>query len=598
MDNSLLASIRGFNKSALAEAETVDKSASAVAGRVLGDDSVTQPTPKKRAGDSGSASAAGGGAGSRAGGVGGVGGRHHPPPQFQPPQLQQPPQPQQPQEEKAVVVRKEKKKRKKSKRSGSRAGGRSGRRASRVEMRDLNDEEALQTMSDPTRVTALDIIHEQGVDALDKRPDPLMWLVFLLSMLAAADLSIMFPSLHRYVLDAGGTYWNYGAILTSYNAGQILGAPLFGYLSDHRHVKQVLLMCSSLLLTGNCVFLFNHESLSHMLIGRILAGLGSSCVIMAYSHITKATRPGEQRDSKITLFGWAVTSAQVIAPAVGILGVDMKGDTVLGVAMSRYTFPALVMASLFGMFMLVQLLHLVLTRRDEADPYTRYYNIESDDVDQGQLSFGSNRLMHRDSFTLLFIFFAIVFVYWTFVSAVFPFTRDEFEFSAGESYMMFLLFGAVVMLAFGVFKLFHAEMDDTKLVSVSLVLVALGSILCFPFGSTTAVWQIFVAGALINTGFCFASVLIPAMFGQMAGVQVENLGLRMSWFFATVSLARCFGPLLGAGMIEHDSHTLSLVALLQTATVLIVLLVSVFVPLSRAVHGKSSAATTLEQRLM
>jgi hypothetical protein len=52
---------------------------------------------------------------------------------------------------------------------------------------------------------------------------------------------------------------------------------------------------------------------------------------------------------------------------------------------------------------------------------------------------------------------------------------------------------------------------------------------------------VLVATALLGAGFTLASLQLTGVYARMMGARLEDLGTKMTWFFAVVCLARCLG---------------------------------------------------------
>ena len=141
---------------------------------------------------------------------------------------------------------------------------------------------------------------------------------FLSSALAAADQTMILPSLYAYLDEvADGTYLEYGTIVAAFNVGQLFGAPLFSLWSDKGYLMESLIVCTILSIAGNVLYVLADDSANLMAAGRLIAGFGASIIISAYGQITKLSRRGPTRDHRISLFGWITHTMSVLAPGLG-----------------------------------------------------------------------------------------------------------------------------------------------------------------------------------------------------------------------------------------------------------------------------------------
>jgi hypothetical protein len=57
--------------------------------------------------------------------------------------------------------------------------------------------------------------------------------------------------------------------------------------------------------------------------------------------------------------------------------------------------------------------------------------------------------------------------------------------------------------------------------------------------------QVLVATALLGAGFTLASLQLTGVYARLMGARLEDVGTKMTWFFAVVCLARCLGTVNG-----------------------------------------------------
>jgi DHA1 family tetracycline resistance protein-like MFS transporter len=134
----------------------------------------------------------------------------------------------------------------------------------------------------------------------------------VLAPLVSADHGI----LSAYSLEMRHTI--YGYVLGAFNCCFMLGAPIWGYLSDFWGRKKVLLFC----LMGTAlsfllyIFSFHFNSLRILLIGRMVGGLTSGCQGVAQAAIAERSI-GEQKAANIGLIAVGMTIGLVTGPLIG-----------------------------------------------------------------------------------------------------------------------------------------------------------------------------------------------------------------------------------------------------------------------------------------
>merc|ERR1712032_348963 len=68
------------------------------------------------------------------------------------------------------------------------------------------------------------------------------------------------------------------------------------------------------------------------------------------------------------------------------------------------------------------------------------------------------------------------------------------------------------------------------------------------------------ASFFICLGFGITTLQIPAMFVAITGQKMQNIGLRISWFFILSSLTRMCAPVFGFYMIDFQNGNISFLA--------------------------------------
>jgi MFS family permease len=440
-------------------------------------------------------------------------------------------------------------------------------------------------------VNDIEDVHSQRTAA--GRPAPLLTLVFVLAALSSADLSVIVPSLSAYVTSLGGGVVSYGLILAAFNVGEVLATPLWSYWVDRRSVLVMLTLCVSLSACGGLMYFLADHSLVLMGVGRLVAGFGAANTVVAYSTITRVSRPDGERQFRMSLFTWMTRTMQVVGPGIGLVGVHLTGDSVGDVRVNEYNFAILVLIVAYGAFLLVALFFVVAAIHNSSFERLPRSLATDSDVQAGRLDLESGSLVNGRSLVLLLVYFVLIAAYWSFAAAVFPFGHDRLHWHLSRSYYFFIFLGCVFLAAFALLKLLHRCLDDFPLLVAALALSLCGSLALLRFGTAIGTAQVAVSGGLLVTGLCFGSVIVPSLVAEMAGLQVERLGSRMSWFFAITSLARTAGPLYGALLIRYGHlETIAIVGACMAALALIVLLTS---SLRDSAHAGGPAAGAVDE---
>jgi len=183
--------------------------------------------------------------------------------------------------------------------------------------------------------------------------------------------------------------------------------------------------------------------------------------------------------------------------------------------------------------------------------------IRDSDVESGRVTFVSNPLKNRDAALLFVVYFIIICTFWTFLTAVIPFIQLPF---IGFSYSLTATYGYVAFLV-GVLTVTYAALQwinmrtvKTKLVSVSLTTLTIGSCLLLQlYDDELLEWQLYASGALIAMAYSIAVVIIPQIFTDLTGMQFEDVGWKVGFRFAVISLAAGIGPVLGSIVFRYGN---------------------------------------------
>lgn len=302
---------------------------------------------------------------------------------------------------------------------------------------------------------------------------------------------------------------------------------------------------------GNWLY-FSVKSDPFLLVAaRLLAGIGGANYWVGFAYLTSVSKRGLDRDSRIMAYNWITQVAQVVAPLVGLIGVSFSKYT-LDITFNSYKIPPFILAILFTLTLLLQLYHFLFLPRLDSD------YIYSMSIHDGSLyNYSGNSFLRRGTMVLLLMYFITLFSYWSVVAAIFPYSTQELGWSLSLAYAYFVVLGVIFAVAYALLKKLSNYIPDHKLLFVGQVSLGLGCIL-----SGTALTseisefarnvQVYISAIFIGVGFSFGSNLCPKIFAHATGVQSENLGLRMGYWYGVAAAARGAGPLIGA-FVEDQS---------------------------------------------
>ena len=133
-----------------------------------------------------------------------------------------------------------------------------------------------------------------------------------------------------------------------YSLGQLIGAPLWGTLSDRMGRRPILLATLAANAAAN-VLLASADSTVSLAVSRLVAGLAAGNISTAYAYVTDITSDAE-RPKALGLLGAAFGLGFIIGPAVGgvLGGSDAASANIRGVALAAALLSALAFVATFA----------------------------------------------------------------------------------------------------------------------------------------------------------------------------------------------------------------------------------------------------------
>ena len=140
-------------------------------------------------------------------------------------------------------------------------------------------------------------------------------IIFLTVFLDLVGFGIVLPLLPFYATDLGATPLVVGLIIGSYSAMQFLFSPIWGSLSD-RHGRRPLLILGLFGSAVSYIIFGLAESISVLLISRVIAGIMGANIPVAQAYIADTTTL-ENRARGMGLIGAAFGLGFIFGPAIG-----------------------------------------------------------------------------------------------------------------------------------------------------------------------------------------------------------------------------------------------------------------------------------------
>jgi len=163
-----------------------------------------------------------------------------------------------------------------------------------------------------------------------------IWLMYTTALLVYLSSATLIPSLWPYLESLGGNDVYLGLCVSAFSFGQILGAPILGYWSNHRGPKKVLLVALCIMITGDLIYSMvpNRHVL---LVSRIISGFACGLQAVAQAYISLVTTTAE-RTNKLANFNFASSLSFIVGPAIAFILAFVYFD-VLWFSVDSYTAP-------------------------------------------------------------------------------------------------------------------------------------------------------------------------------------------------------------------------------------------------------------------
>ncbi len=163
------------------------------------------------------------------------------------------------------------------------------------------------------------------------------------------------------------SYLFYGLLLSSFHLSFMMGAPLFGILSDHFGRKKILLTCLYLTLIAFSFYIvaFMRNSIFFLVIARVLSGLSAGSQSVAQAAIVNYSKQ-YHKPMVISFIAVGMTMGLVVGPLLSSLW---------SASMTWLPFVIVLLLTILNIFMLTAFLDKENIARTENRVKTNYKNI-------------------------------------------------------------------------------------------------------------------------------------------------------------------------------------------------------------------------------
>ena len=357
--------------------------------------------------------------------------------------------------------------------------------------------------------------------------------LFLTVFIDLIGFGMVIPFLSYYAREYGASGIQVGAVVGIYSIMQFFFAPVWGRLSDRIGRRPVLLISLCASFTGYLLFAFA-QSLTLLLISRIVAGIGGANIGTAQAYIADSTT-SENRAKGMGLIGAAFGLGFILGPPLSgflsAIGVHRgyHGNLLPGIVAASLSLTALVIA----LCVLVESKPPNLVPRSAVPP-------QFDRRVWRELA--QNRLLAS---LMAALFLTLLAVAGMEISVTLH-ARDRFGFRQLDMAYFFLFMGVIVAsIQGGLMGRLAKAVGEKGLIMVGAASFALG------FAIVPAIWRVPLLYAVafliaIGQGLCY-----PSLTSLVSRVSPESeRGSMLGLATAVGSLARFLGPLVSGFLYD------------------------------------------------
>ena len=359
-----------------------------------------------------------------------------------------------------------------------------------------------------------------------------------------------------------------GVLFSIFSLMQFVFSPVWGRISDRIGRKPVLLVS----LAGSVVFyaLYGFAvtlpassatlAIGLMLLARVGAGIAGASVGTAAAVIADCTPP-EKRAKSMALIGIAFGAGFTLGPLIAFFGLALFDQAPWGVGAlaSALSFLALLVA--------IAIFHETRNPANKA----------------GKEFFSIQRTMEVLRIPtvgkLIFIYFLAIFAFAQFEATLALLTKEAFDMTMKDNFLVFATVGAVLMFAGGAYRPMVKKRTEQKMMAIGVVLMILGlaGLAGVAYGATEtsrAGWlkpAFYLSMSIAVIGFAFVNPSVSALVSKRSDParQGEVMGVNQSF----ASLGRMLGPFLGSVLFQAGaSHILPYLAAVGLLAIVAVLL--------------------------
>ncbi len=351
---------------------------------------------------------------------------------------------------------------------------------------------------------------------MDKKLIVLLLVVFI----DLIGFGIVIPILPTVISHMGGGALLVGAVIAIFSLFQFLFSPILGRLSD-KYGRRPILFISSLINAFSYFLIFLSQSIWIIILGRMIAGIGSANLSVAQAYIAD-TSESHERTKRMALIGAAFGLGFIVGPLLG------------GVVSTRFGISYAFLIPAVLSFINSILIYLIL-------PESKKVLQKNVKIQLFSLKVTKEVLRPKNMSFLLFLFF-FANLSLALVIGVFPlYSHERYGWNEEQNgyYFGLIGIGSFITQIYIIGQLLK-RFNEAKIVRIALLIFGLAVTMV---GLVPLGWMALVVGPFTAVGFGMVNVGVQSLISLESKAEEQGIVLGVAQSFG--SMARVLGPLIG-----------------------------------------------------
>lgn len=417
------------------------------------------------------------------------------------------------------------------------------------------------------------------------------WVTFLGEMSRGLVVPVLWP----YLQVLNGSVQFLGFVSSGFSFARFFAAPFFGWWSNKRSHKEVMLICLCFLIVGNLIFaLYPPPWL--LLISRVVVGIGAGTLGQSRGYVSQVTTK-EQRTRYVAYLTVSQFAGFAVTPGISIILSYLDFD-IFGVERleaDAYSSAGYLLAILALVSILIVFLVFVDPPRPPAQPTPpkekKPFSVRAKEMKESFMA-----LAVKPDFKKIVLFSGLIFVTRTAVAVVetasSEMSSSQFQWSS-DTLSYFLcglgILGTGILISIPSICKQIGTLGEGLLLSIGVFSLALGLLLMMPFQHSMMDKYTFVIG--LGFTWCVGSALCQTLIISYLSriLNPDSQGAVMGWLASLGSVARIVGA-LWTGFALAGSGGAYLALGLPSAAMVVCLvgtLMLIVQTIRSSTHGKS-----------